>query len=172
MNNLVSKRLCCTTFMFKLLSYLFLIFIISKCNFSPLEEHITYYENRQIKSKFYTKNRKRHSIETIYYENGKINFIYNWQDGLLNGKFIEYDKYGKIFVEGYFLLDKQHGMYKIYENSTLKMLQEYENDTLTKQITFDSAGNILSSNCIIEVIREKDTIDYGQLYKFQPKNLN
>ncbi|MCH8318374.1 MAG: hypothetical protein IIA88_07730 [Bacteroidetes bacterium] len=161
-----------TTFMFKLLSYLFLIFIICKCNFSPLKEHIEYYENGNIKSVFYKRKGKKVGVETQYFKNGNIDVIYGWYDGLQNGKVIDFDTNGNILLEGHFLLGMQHGLYKIYENSTLKMLQEYENDTLTKQITYDSAGNMLSSNCIIEVIPEKDTIDYGQLYKFQIKFQN
>lgn len=91
---------------------------------------VEYYTNGQILSDSYYRSNKHHGEYRQYYMNGNINYIQNFVDGKLNGKYIVYDKNGLIISEENYLNDKHHGINKYYEpnqHGKIAEVRYYEN---------------------------------------------
>lgn len=80
--------------------YLFTIFITSiflfACNDADFKEKINFYENGQVKEKYFIDNNNLKQGKALeFYMNGALKKKYNYLNGKLNGRYVEYFSNGK-----------------------------------------------------------------------------
>ena len=107
-------------------------FILSFLVLSPLPAQVFrgYYPSgvKQIQS---DKQDKKTSIK-VYYPSGKIQYVYEYENGKLNGKTRQYYENGILKTEINYVNDKKQGQSKYYYNTGMLMARiEYANDTGT-----------------------------------------
>jgi antitoxin component YwqK of YwqJK toxin-antitoxin module len=118
---------------------------IAACFFSdsfnlPAQVFRGYYSSgtKQIQT---DKRDKKNSIK-VYYPNGKLQVIYEYENGKLNGKTRQYYENGTLKAEINYVDDKKHGQAKYYYDTGMLMARiEYANDLDTGVSRFyDATG--------------------------------
>jgi antitoxin component YwqK of YwqJK toxin-antitoxin module len=91
-----------------------------------------FYENGNKKLEMYLKNGEQDSITILYFEDGKINEIRSFKQGLMHGKWETYNLKGQKLAEAWYRNDKKDGIWKIWdENGILRYEMPYSNGVKT-----------------------------------------
>lgn len=69
-----------------------------------------------------------------WYENGKIKNIYNWQKGMLSGKYQEFTESGLLVVSGKYKSNKKHGRWIYYKTKDTIYYRKGEKVTDQKEV--------------------------------------
>jgi len=91
------------------------ILIFEDCR-DKKECHFTYYENGQIKKKYYMQDTLIEDTMTSYYENGKISSIELWSNDNKDGKALYFHKNGKLYAKGQYKDSLKTGLWYFYDS--------------------------------------------------------
>jgi antitoxin component YwqK of YwqJK toxin-antitoxin module len=87
-----------------------------------------YFDNGNVKTVMFLKNGEQDSITTLYFDDGKINEIRSFKDGLMHGKWETFNAKGQKLAEAWYLNDKKDGLWRIWdENGVLRYVMPYSN---------------------------------------------
>ena len=76
-----------------------------------------FFENGNKKLEMYLKNGEQDSISILYFEDGKINEIRSYEQGLMHGKWETYNSKGLKLAEAWYRNDKKDGIWRIWDES-------------------------------------------------------
>ena len=65
-----------------------------------------------------------------YYKKGDLHYLESYSNGILNGKYLEYDKNGKLLIEGEYLYGKKQGDWFDYTSEAIIFIDRYSLGTL------------------------------------------
>ena len=107
-------------------------------------EHVEYYNNGTICSRYYLKNGKKEGEKVCYHENGKISNTQNYSENILHGEMKMYDKEGNISNKYNFNHDQFEGDFIIYyKDGSIKSKYSYKNGKLEgEQIDYSEDDRI------------------------------
>jgi antitoxin component YwqK of YwqJK toxin-antitoxin module len=110
-------------------------------------EHVDYYNNETIYSRYYLKNGKNEGEKVSYYENGKIRNTENYSENVLQGQIKSYDKEGTISREYNVNKGSLEGDYIVYyKDGSIKSKYHYKNDKQDgEQIECSEDGSITNT---------------------------
>jgi len=69
-------------------------------------QSVFFYESGAVKERIYLADGKLNGGDTIFYENGKPQFMRNWNQGLLDGYVRKWDTLGVVTYEAKYAADK------------------------------------------------------------------
>lgn len=123
-----------------------LITIISSCN--KCAEVKEYYADGPIRKKGCLLNDKYEGRLILYYKNGNIESISNWEKGVQNGLSLHYYKNGNIKDSAYIVNDIPHGEFvQYYINGLLKKEGNYiDGKFYGKSYDYNSSGELTVVN--------------------------
>ena len=133
--------------------------VINK-NVSPVEVY-TYYVNGVTANKMHyaaSDLRIKQGEYEKYFYNGNIDIAGSYKNNKMEGWWIAYNK-EKHFIEekDYFENDLRTGKcFRLYENGTPKIIDQYVNDTLLHSTCYDSLKNII--NCDVFIYKDESDV--------------
>ena len=82
-----------------------------------------------------------------YFEDGKLNSIYRYKEGKLNGLSEHWNSEGVLIFEGEYCNGKQHGKFiKYYDNGKLRLKQHFVDGVLEGfKESYDEEGNVVKT---------------------------
>lgn len=83
-------------------------------------EKVIYFENGSPTESTYYENGKLHGEQKIFSEKGVLLKLFTYRNGELHGPSRVYNGKGELLIEGDYRNDKHSGIWKYYENGTLK----------------------------------------------------
>jgi len=106
------------------------------------------YDNGNIKLEMHLKDGEQDSTTTIYFEDGTINEVRSYKNGLMHGKWETYNSKGQKIAEAWYRNDKKDGIWRIWDE---KGILRYE--------MFYSNGNKIGTwkmfNENVELVKDK-----------------
>lgn len=122
-----------------------------------------YYDTGELEAE-YTLNDEgyNHGEKRIFYKNGQLHEIVNYENGVLQGKAIRYDSLGNLLVKGQFLDGEKHGkITSYYPNGKMSNFITYNRGKRHGEIkTFNKKGDIEFYSLMVE-----DSSVYWKDYK-------
>lgn len=89
-------------------------------------ERKVFYPNGQLAEMQHYKNGKLDGVSKMFAQNGgRLINEYTYVNGELHGPAKSYDESGQVLAEGKYRYNKQHGIWKFYENGTLKEEKDF-----------------------------------------------
>lgn len=111
---------------------------------------------------------------TTYFDTEKVKTIENYENGILNGKFIEYYEDGSLKIEGNYFKGEKDGYFEYYRpNGYINKMEEYcysyrENKTiLNAYANWDEVGNIIKEKSNYYLLDSKDSVLSGEYYSLE-----
>lgn len=99
------------------------------CNCTVVTNH---YDQGQVSSKHFENDKgKKHGVETVYFEDGSIQYSRNWVNGKLDGEGKHYHRNGNVYYEEIHSNGVKSGVWKFRD----------EDGDLTQSITYSGTGN-------------------------------
>ena len=109
---------------------------------APDGEYEIYVDNK-IELRAFLKNNKQAGKWKTFYNNGKLHFIKEYKDGVLNGKIVEYYRTGKISYKGKFVNGKAiNTATAYYESGKVKAENYFIDGEHVKQEVFFENGKL------------------------------
>jgi len=118
---------------------------------------IEYYENGNIESIFNYKNGVLISPLISFHQNGNVEEICNLLNEEKNGAFLYFDENGKLKASGEYVGNRLNGMVKIFDSNNKHVKTKYfENDLLVKSHILETGEIIIKNNSKAE---DDDSLD-------------
>jgi antitoxin component YwqK of YwqJK toxin-antitoxin module len=91
-----------------------------------------FYENGNKKLEMNLRNGEQDSTTILYFEDGKINEVRSYKNGLMHGKWATFSTRGEKIAEAWYRNDKKDGIWYIWdEKGVLRYVMPYSNGVKT-----------------------------------------
>ena len=86
------------------------------------------FDNGKVKLEMHLVNGEQDSTTTIYFEDGTLNEVRSYKNGLMHGKWETFNSKGQKIAEAWYRNDKKDGIWRIWdEKGTLRYEMPYSN---------------------------------------------
>jgi len=110
-----------------------------------------FFDNGKPKLVMFLHNGEQDSTTLIYFEDGKINEIRSYKNGLRHGKWETFNNTGQKLAEAWYRNDKKDGIWKIWDESgTLRYEMPYSNGNRTGAWTIYNEKGELTNQKVFE----------------------
>ena len=136
-------------------------------------EHYKYYENGQLQSQNFWKEKHKDSLWISYYKNGKIRDKYKYLNDRIDGMKVKYYENGLLESEENYINGYRDGIWtKFYSNGQLNFKKKYQNNNpIESQLNYYDNGQLESErNYNINGNKHGEHIYYYRNGKIKTKN--
>ncbi len=101
----------------------------SQCNCTIVTNH---YDNGQVSAQYHENDKgKKHGLESVFFDNGSLQYTRNWTNGKLNGEGKHYHRNGNVYYNEVYANGDKSGTWTFKD----------EEGDLTQTIQYTSNGN-------------------------------